>query len=112
MMAVLFDDNLVADNPQFQLFQAAFPASFELLHPLPIGNSVRDINDHAGQYVAEFDAAMAPMALHASVIETDGAKLRGDLICCLSEPLSRHGASVVEPYGQQDFESSPPVLHG
>jgi len=68
----LLNFNRITDHPQFDLFKAWAPPFLVLLHPAPITDHIRCVNDKLHQVVADQHTSMTPVAFHFRGFVTGG----------------------------------------
>jgi hypothetical protein len=74
LLTLLYLD-AITHHPEFKLFEASFPAAFELSHPLAILGCVRHINNNLDQIIPIEHPAVAPVAFYFLRLITGSAKV-------------------------------------
>ena len=86
-------------HPQFKLFEAHFPAVFELFHPLAIPGVVGNINDYPHEVISIENTTIPPVTFHFLRLVTCSPEVIHDFEDGVGDPLCRDIPAIIEPQG-------------
>lgn len=98
-------------HPNVDLLETLFQAFFEVDEELSVLGRVGNINEDANQLVSIKFSLMTPLALYDLRFRRCGAELSFQFQECVSHKLRRNWTIIIEPRGQQYFETPEWLRH-